>query len=155
MRRGGGGGGGGMRDRRGGPTISLHVRGYDQVRTTAEALRAKFMKFGQILDVYMPRDYYTKKPRGFCYIEFENDAEADKAKEETDRTVREGTTRWRGVAREARRSAVVEPWRRSDRRDAWTRRRWLRRCAGGLALARGHTSAGVFAGVRGVAAEVS
>ncbi|GAB0496586.1 hypothetical protein MMPV_007899 [Pyropia vietnamensis] len=91
MRRGGGGGGGGgggsgMRDRRGERTISLHVRGYDQARTTAEALRARFLKFGHILDVYMPRDYYTKKPRGFCYIEFENDAEAEKAKEDTDRT---------------------------------------------------------------------
>lgn len=80
-----------MRDRRGERTISLHVRGYDQARTTAEALRARFLKFGHILDVYMPRDYYTKKPRGFCYIEFENDAEAEKAKEDTDRTVRVGT----------------------------------------------------------------
>lgn len=94
MRRGGGGGGGsGMRDRRGERTISLHVRGYDQARTTAEALRARFLKFGHILDVYMPRDYYTKKPRGFCYIEFENDAEAEKAKEDTDRTVRVGGRR--------------------------------------------------------------
>lgn len=77
-----------MRDRRGERTFSLHVRGYDQARTTAESLRARFLRFGHILDVYMPRDYYTKKPRGFCYIEFESDAEAEKAKVDTDRTVR-------------------------------------------------------------------
>lgn len=30
-------------------------------------------------DVYIPRDYYSQKPRGFAYIEFENRLDAESA----------------------------------------------------------------------------
>lgn len=35
-----------------------------------EDLRDIFSKFGCIKDVYIPRDYYSRVPRGFAYIEY-------------------------------------------------------------------------------------
>lgn len=32
--------------------------------------RRLFDKYGDIRDVYIPMDYYTRKPRGFAFIEF-------------------------------------------------------------------------------------
>ena len=37
-------------------------------RTTAEALRKVFEKYGDIGDIYIPRDYYTKDSRGFAFV---------------------------------------------------------------------------------------
>ena len=33
-------------------------------------LRKIFGKYGEISDVYIPLDYYTKEPRGFSYIQY-------------------------------------------------------------------------------------
>ena len=37
-------------------------------RTTAESLRKVFEKYGDIGDIYIPRDYYTKDSRGFAFV---------------------------------------------------------------------------------------
>jgi RNA recognition motif-containing protein len=37
-------------------------------RTTPEALRKVFDKFGDIGDIYIPRDYRTKESRGFAFV---------------------------------------------------------------------------------------
>ena len=29
-----------------------------------------FSKFGEVKDVYIPRDHYTREPRGFAFVEF-------------------------------------------------------------------------------------
>ena len=35
-----------------------------------EQLRNVFGKYGPISDVYVPLDYYTRRPRGFAYIQY-------------------------------------------------------------------------------------
>jgi FUS-interacting serine-arginine-rich protein 1 len=43
------------------------------VRSTAEEFplrRQVFSKFGEVKDVYIPRDHYTREPKGFAFVEF-------------------------------------------------------------------------------------
>jgi RNA recognition motif-containing protein len=35
-----------------------------------EELRSMFGKYGPLSDVYVPLDYYTRRPRGFAYIQY-------------------------------------------------------------------------------------
>ena len=35
-----------------------------------EDIRKAMEKFGEVRDVYIPLDFYTKRPRGFAFIEF-------------------------------------------------------------------------------------
>lgn len=35
-----------------------------------EELRSLFGKYGPLSDVYVPVDYYTRRPRGFAYIQY-------------------------------------------------------------------------------------
>ncbi len=56
-----------MSDKR--ASVSLYVRGFP-FNTKDDDLRALFEPFGEIKDVYLPRDFYTKKPRGFAYIQY-------------------------------------------------------------------------------------
>jgi len=35
-----------------------------------EELKALFGKYGAITDVYVPLDYYTRRSRGFAYIQY-------------------------------------------------------------------------------------
>lgn len=65
---------------------SLHCRGYDKERIGEKELRSAFSAFGKIVDVYLPREFHTKELRGFAYIQFENEAEADAARLKLDRT---------------------------------------------------------------------
>lgn len=51
--------------------ISYNVR--------AEELRSLFNRYGEVRDVYIPQDYYTKKARGFAFIEFYNNHDATEA----------------------------------------------------------------------------
>uniref|UniRef100_A0A7S0UWD7 RRM domain-containing protein n=1 Tax=Polytomella parva TaxID=51329 RepID=A0A7S0UWD7_9CHLO len=58
--------------------ISLAVRNLrDDV--TADDLRLKFEKYGAIRDVYIPVDYYTRKPHGYGFVEFLNTKDAEDA----------------------------------------------------------------------------
>jgi len=45
----------------------------------AEDLRYVFCKYGTVRDVYIPRDYYSRKPRGFAYVEYERSKDAENA----------------------------------------------------------------------------
>ncbi|CAI0406520.1 unnamed protein product, partial [Linum tenue] len=45
-----------------------------------EDLRGPFSQFGPLKDIYLPRDYYTGKPRGFGFIQFVEPADAAEAK---------------------------------------------------------------------------
>lgn len=38
--------------------------------TRAEDLRGMFSKYGPVTDVYIPLDYYTRRHRGFAYIQY-------------------------------------------------------------------------------------
>lgn len=68
---------GGSRERGGNPrkgsgetsTTSLLVRNLSY-RVSADEIREKMEKYGKVRDVYIPRDHYTKQPKGFCFVEF-------------------------------------------------------------------------------------
>ncbi|OMJ67511.1 hypothetical protein SteCoe_35300 [Stentor coeruleus] len=62
---------------------SLLVRNIDQL-VKPDELREFFSKFGDVCDVYIPRDYYTQKSRGFCYVKFLKYDDAREALEKTD-----------------------------------------------------------------------
>ncbi|CAI2180817.1 11213_t:CDS:2 [Funneliformis geosporum] len=57
---------------------SLFVSGLSR-RTTIEDLETAFKEFGRLKDVYIPRDYYTREPRGFAYIEYYDERDCDEA----------------------------------------------------------------------------
>uniref|UniRef100_UPI00358E1A57 serine/arginine-rich splicing factor 10-like isoform X1 n=1 Tax=Myxine glutinosa TaxID=7769 RepID=UPI00358E1A57 len=60
------------------PNSSLYVRNVADT-TRPEDLRREFTRFGPILDVYVPLDYYTRRPRGFSYVQFEDVRDAEDA----------------------------------------------------------------------------
>ncbi|CAG9318264.1 SCL25A [Blepharisma stoltei] len=93
--------------------ISLFLRGLsEEIKDTD--LREFFSKFGEIRDVYIPKDYYTRKPRGFGFVEFLNYNEAKEALEKTDGTEVLGTTVKVVFAREERKAP--DDMRRRERR---------------------------------------
>ncbi|XP_052226243.1 serine/arginine-rich splicing factor 10-like isoform X2 [Dreissena polymorpha] len=67
------------------PNTSLYVRNVPD-QTRPEDLRSLFGKYGPLSDVYVPVDYYTRRPRGFAYIQFEDPRDADDALYNLDRT---------------------------------------------------------------------
>mmetsp|Transcript_9362 Transcript_9362/g.23631 ORF Transcript_9362/g.23631 Transcript_9362/m.23631 type:complete len:125 (-) Transcript_9362:22-396(-) len=73
-------------------------------QTTVEGVRDAFSKIGDIRDVYMPKDYYSGKPRGFAFVEFSNPDDATTAIEEMDRTVIDGHEVSVGLAQQRRKS---------------------------------------------------
>ncbi|XP_013378730.1 serine/arginine-rich splicing factor 12 [Lingula anatina] len=67
------------------PNTSLYIRNVpDGLRP--EELRTLFGKYGPISDVYVPLDYYTRRPRGFAYVQFEDPRDADDALHYLDRS---------------------------------------------------------------------
>ncbi|KAI4574479.1 hypothetical protein MJT46_003758 [Ovis ammon polii x Ovis aries] len=48
------------------PNTSLFVRNVAD-DTRSEDLRREFGRYGPIVDVYVPLDFYTRRPRGFAY----------------------------------------------------------------------------------------
>ncbi|XP_018097807.1 serine/arginine-rich splicing factor 10 isoform X2 [Xenopus laevis] len=60
------------------PNTSLFVRNIaDDIRS--EDMRREFGRYGPIVDVYVPLDYYTRRPRGFAYVQFEDVRDAEDA----------------------------------------------------------------------------
>merc|ERR1711973_986239 len=68
------------------PNSSLYVRNLHR-DTRPEDLRRIFGKYGRITDVYIPLDYYTREPRGFSYVQFEDIRDAEDALYYLDRTM--------------------------------------------------------------------
>uniref|UniRef100_A0A8B9X626 RRM domain-containing protein n=1 Tax=Bos mutus grunniens TaxID=30521 RepID=A0A8B9X626_BOSMU len=50
------------------PNTSLFVRNVAD-DTRSEDLRREFGRYGPIVDVYVPLDFYTRRPRGFAYVQ--------------------------------------------------------------------------------------
>ncbi|XP_076592493.1 uncharacterized protein srsf10a isoform X2 [Chaetodon auriga] len=66
------------------PNTSLFVRNIaDESRP--EDLRREFGRYGPIVDVYIPLDFYTRRTRGFAYIQFEDVRDAEDALHNLDR----------------------------------------------------------------------
>jgi len=78
-----GGGDRGDRDRSGSSNVSLYVRHISD-NTRPDDLRRTFEKYGPIKDIYIPMDYYTRRARGFAYVEYEEPRDAEDAMHELD-----------------------------------------------------------------------
>ncbi|XP_051179045.1 serine/arginine-rich SC35-like splicing factor SCL33 [Lolium perenne] len=50
-------------------------------------LRVPFERFGPVRDVYLPKDYYSKQPRGFAFVEFVDPYDASEAQYHMNRQV--------------------------------------------------------------------
>jgi FUS-interacting serine-arginine-rich protein 1 len=57
---------------------SLFVRNVSD-RTSMDELRDLFRKYGKLFDVYIPKDFYSRRPRGFAYVQFEYPEDAAEA----------------------------------------------------------------------------
>ncbi|XP_049606247.1 serine/arginine-rich splicing factor 10 isoform X1 [Syngnathus scovelli] len=66
------------------PNSSLFVRNISD-ESRPEDLRREFGRYGPIVDVYIPLDFYTRQPRGFAYIQFEDVRDAEDALHSLDR----------------------------------------------------------------------
>jgi len=71
-------------------------------RTTSEQLKKVFEKFGDIGDVYIPRDHRTKESRGFAFVRFYERDDAEDAMDELDGHMLDGRPLRVQVARYAR-----------------------------------------------------
>ncbi|KAG6977686.1 hypothetical protein JG688_00000042 [Phytophthora aleatoria] len=63
--------------------ISLLVRNISR-RLRPEDIRKEFERYGEVRDVYIPKDYYTKEPKGFAFVEFRSEREAEDARRSLD-----------------------------------------------------------------------
>ncbi|KAF1777200.1 Golgi SNAP receptor complex, subunit 1 [Phytophthora cactorum] len=53
-------------------------------RKKPEDIRKEFERYGEVRDVYIPKDYYTKEPKGFAFVEFRSEREAEDARRSLD-----------------------------------------------------------------------
>ncbi|KAI8867120.1 hypothetical protein GQ42DRAFT_150001 [Ramicandelaber brevisporus] len=61
---------------------SLFVTGFSQNIISSE-LEEVFLRWGPIKDVYIPVDFYTKKPKRYAYIEYHHPENCETAFQET------------------------------------------------------------------------
>ncbi len=54
---------------------------------TSQHLQDEFSQFGEIKDIYIPKDVRTQAPRGFCYITFAEKESVDRAVENPPREI--------------------------------------------------------------------
>jgi len=59
-------------------------------RTTAEVLKRVFEKYGDVGDVYIPRDPYTQDSRGFAFVRYYDERDADDAIDRLDGSLLDG-----------------------------------------------------------------
>jgi arginine/serine-rich splicing factor 2 len=48
-------------------------------RTTVELLRDEFKEFGEIGDVYIPRNFRTNDPKGYAFVRFVDQRDGEEA----------------------------------------------------------------------------
>ena len=59
-------------------------------RTTPEDLRRAFERFGEVGDVYIPRDRFTRESRGFAFVRFYDKRDGEDAMEAMDGSIMDG-----------------------------------------------------------------
>ena len=59
-------------------------------RTTMEDLRRAFEKFGEVGDVYIPRDRFSRESRGFAFVRFYDRRDAEDAMDSMDGALLDG-----------------------------------------------------------------
>jgi len=100
-RENGRGAGGGDRH---GSTCSLLVRNLSY-SVRPEDIKALFSRYGDIRDVYIPTDFYSKKPRGFDFVEFFDKRDATAALDNLERHEMDGRELSVVFAKDRRKSA--------------------------------------------------
>ena len=71
------------------PGVSLLIRNVTGDITTQD-LQMAFGRIGELKDVYIPRDFHSRQPKGFAFIEYATPAMAYEARQEMDRFVIKG-----------------------------------------------------------------
>ncbi|CAF0755283.1 unnamed protein product [Brachionus calyciflorus] len=69
---------------RSGPSSTLYIRNISD-RVRYDDLKRLFSKYGRVLDITIPLDYYSGMPKGFCFIEFDDARDAEEAQYQMDR----------------------------------------------------------------------
>ena len=113
----------GRRDDRGEST-SVLVRRVN-FRSSSEDLKKAFSEFGEVLDVYLPLDYHSRRPRGFGFVQFAKLEDAEAAIRSLDGTEIDGSRVEVVLAQQNRKSpgTMRRMSRRSDdRHDRRSRR---------------------------------
>lgn len=59
-------------------------------RTNVEDLKHAFEKYGEVGDIYVPRDRYKNESRGFAFVRFYEKRDAEDAMECMDRKILDG-----------------------------------------------------------------
>ncbi|XP_033748970.1 serine/arginine-rich splicing factor 2-like isoform X1 [Pecten maximus] len=59
-------------------------------RTTPEDLRRAFEKYGDVGDVYIPRDRFTRESRGFAFVRYYDKRDAEDALDSMDGAIMDG-----------------------------------------------------------------
>lgn len=80
-------------------------------RTTPDDLRRAFEKYGEVGDVYIPRDRFSKESRGFAFIRFFDKRDAEDAMDGMDGYVLDGRELRVQMARYGR---PADPYRRNN-----------------------------------------
>ncbi|XP_059612568.1 serine/arginine-rich splicing factor 2 [Phlebotomus argentipes] len=89
-------------------------------RTTPEDLRRVFERCGEVGDIYIPRDRFTRESRGFAFVRFYDKRDAEDALEAMDGRILDGRELRVQMARYGR---PTSPHRRSGRSDRRRRSR--------------------------------
>eukprot|EP00933_Yihiella_yeosuensis_P026056 TRINITY_DN20222_c1_g3_i1.p2 TRINITY_DN20222_c1_g3~~TRINITY_DN20222_c1_g3_i1.p2 ORF type:complete len:173 (-),score=23.89 TRINITY_DN20222_c1_g3_i1:138-656(-) len=84
--------GGGLPDIAGMTSLKVDCNGEVPDGWTADELRSKFEKFGEIGDIFVPRERYSDRPRPFAFVRFKNEDDADEAIKEMQGTRMDGCT---------------------------------------------------------------
>ena len=82
---------------------SLLVRNL-RFETSPGRVRHHFEKYGPVRDVYLPLDYYSKRPRGFGFVEYMNPRDAQDAVGKLDGSLLDGSTIRVVIAHDRRKS---------------------------------------------------
>ncbi|XP_022190311.2 serine/arginine-rich splicing factor 2 [Nilaparvata lugens] len=96
-------------------------------RTTTDDLRRVFERCGEVGDVYIPRDRFTRESRGFAFVRFYDKRDAEDALDAMDGRLLDGRELKVQMARYGRPSS---PYRRSRRRRSRSRSRRRSRSRG-------------------------
>ncbi|XP_071444664.1 serine/arginine-rich splicing factor 2 isoform X2 [Hetaerina americana] len=89
-------------------------------RTTPEDLRRAFEKYGDVGDIYIPRDRFSRESRGFAFVRFYDKRDAEDALDAMDGRILDGRELRVQMARYGRPSS---PYRRYSRRRGRSRSR--------------------------------
>ncbi|XP_065338474.1 serine/arginine-rich splicing factor 2 [Cloeon dipterum] len=81
-------------------------------RTTPEDLRRVFEKYGEVGDIYIPRDRFSRESRGFAFVRFYDKRDAEDALDAMDGRILDGRELRVQMARYGRPSS---PYRRHGR----------------------------------------